>query len=372
MIKPAEVIKTRGPKHIEIEIFSSCQLQCVTCGRWRNNNKSYSMPFAKIKALIEEFAKIGVDSVIISGGEPTLHECFNETLRLISERKIDLVIFTNGYCNEISVWDSMVEYANTIVVSLDGPSPEVHDNIRGRHGSFNRAKELIQYILFQRNQRKGKDFPQIGINHTISSANTQYIKEMVMVAKSMSVDYIRLSPAYGLSIKHHTEDSVRNLRENLINASASWNDGVYLSSHAELLKCNEINSVDFIQGRPIHRLLKKHPVNCYICNSFMLIDTNGDVYPCTSCRYSNDSDQNAKSARIQYKMGNVFTDGLLHVWNGTMYNDFRDQLQSNKPQNYPEACGGCPFYIDFRQIEKELSLYAVKLSDKLYEFSIED
>lgn len=132
-----------GPRRLSVELANICNLHCSYC--FRSDDNLYSshaefFPLELLRRVISE-AQIAADLTRINftGGEPTLHPEFSETLQTIGHAGLTVSFVTNGWHFE-RVWPAL--QANRAAVShvafsLDGVTREDHDRWRG-NGSFDR------------------------------------------------------------------------------------------------------------------------------------------------------------------------------------------------------------------------------------------
>ncbi|HEY0366329.1 MAG TPA: radical SAM protein [Pyrinomonadaceae bacterium] len=132
-----------GPRRLSVELANICNLHCSYC--FRSDENLYSshaefFPLDLLRRVIDEAqAAANVTRINFTGGEPTLHPQFAETLRLIRDAGLTVSFVTNGWHFE-RVWPAL--QANRAAVShvafsLDGVTREDHDGWRGK-GSFDR------------------------------------------------------------------------------------------------------------------------------------------------------------------------------------------------------------------------------------------
>jgi sulfatase maturation enzyme AslB (radical SAM superfamily) len=132
-----------GPRRLSVELANICNLHCTYCFRSDDNLYSSHAEFFPIELLrrvvgeARDAAKI--TRVNFTGGEPTLHPSFAETLRVIGDAGLTVSFVTNGWHFD-RVWPAI--QANRAAVShvafsLDGVTRESHDQWRGK-GSFDR------------------------------------------------------------------------------------------------------------------------------------------------------------------------------------------------------------------------------------------
>ena len=83
---------------------------------------------------------MGIEHVMFTGGEPSLHRQFGEVLAAVASLSLTCSFVTNGWHFE-RVWPLIAEHRRAVThvaFSLDGVTREAHDRWRGR-GSFDRV-----------------------------------------------------------------------------------------------------------------------------------------------------------------------------------------------------------------------------------------
>jgi MoaA/NifB/PqqE/SkfB family radical SAM enzyme len=132
-----------GPRRLSVELANICNLHCSYCFRSDDNLYSSHAEFFSLdllrRVISEAHAAANVTRINFTGGEPTLHPQFAETLRIIGDAGFTVSFVTNGWHFE-RVWPAL--NANRAAVShvafsLDGVTREDHDRWRG-NGSFDR------------------------------------------------------------------------------------------------------------------------------------------------------------------------------------------------------------------------------------------
>jgi len=132
-----------GPRRLSVELANICNLHCSYC--FRSDENLYSshaefFPLDLLRRLIDEARDAAnVTRISFTGGEPTLHPEFAETLRIIGNAGATVSFVTNGWRFE-RVWPALQENraaVSHVAFSLDGVTREDHDRWRG-NGSFDR------------------------------------------------------------------------------------------------------------------------------------------------------------------------------------------------------------------------------------------
>ena len=132
-----------GPHRLSVELANICNLHCSYCFRADENLYSSHAEFFSIELLRRVIAEArtaaNITRINFTGGEPTLHPAFSETLQTIGEAGLTSSFVTNGWHFD-RVWPAIQENraaVSHVAFSLDGVTREDHDRWRGQ-GSFDR------------------------------------------------------------------------------------------------------------------------------------------------------------------------------------------------------------------------------------------
>jgi MoaA/NifB/PqqE/SkfB family radical SAM enzyme len=137
-----------GPRRLTVELTNICNLHCSYC--LRDEDALYHSPANFLS--VELFARIagdardamGIEQVMFTGGEPTLHPDFGKLLSAVGSLDLKCSFVTNAWHFE-RVWPLMVEHRAALThvsFSLDGATREAHDYWRGE-GSFDRLVRAV-------------------------------------------------------------------------------------------------------------------------------------------------------------------------------------------------------------------------------------
>ena len=132
-----------GPQRLSVELANICNLHCSYCFRADENlysSHAEFFPLDLLRRIIHEARDTAnVTSISFTGGEPTLHPRFAETLQAIGEAGLTVSFVTNGWHFD-RVWPALQSNraaVSQVAFSLDGVTRESHDRWRGK-GSFDR------------------------------------------------------------------------------------------------------------------------------------------------------------------------------------------------------------------------------------------
>jgi len=174
------------------------------CGQWSEEGyiKNKAIPsglqleLSDWKKLVDEISQYKIRFILIRGGEPFLYPGIIELIEYINSKGIFVSIDTNGtILNKFAA--DLVRIGNMhITFSVDG-TEEIHDNVRGVKGSFNKTKEniaLLNSIEKATNKKISKS-----ICFTISKDSYKALGEMPDVVRAMGLNSLNIVPYYFVS-----------------------------------------------------------------------------------------------------------------------------------------------------------------------------
>jgi MoaA/NifB/PqqE/SkfB family radical SAM enzyme len=143
----------RNLKQVFLYITDECNLRCIHCLYKPNlifHLKNKEIELNEALALISDFRDLGAIKLTLLGGEPTLYSAskgYEPLLTLIKEAKnlgYEYVrISTNGIFDGALLLKSTFRKIDEIAFSLDGPSSQINDPLRGM-GTFDRCVSNIR------------------------------------------------------------------------------------------------------------------------------------------------------------------------------------------------------------------------------------
>jgi MoaA/NifB/PqqE/SkfB family radical SAM enzyme len=127
------------------ELNSTCNLACGFCHASPHTEPGLST--SEIYRMLDILAELGVKEVIFSGGEPLLRKDIFEILHHAQLAGFQLDLCTNATLVTASIARELAGLLAEISVSLDSADPNVHDQLRGRLGSWEKAVHGIQSLV---------------------------------------------------------------------------------------------------------------------------------------------------------------------------------------------------------------------------------
>jgi len=225
------------PVEFHMELTHRCNSRCLMCDLWQQglNPKEKELRLEEIERLVKESDYLkGVETVVLSGGEPFLREDFVDICGIFTKYLPDagLNILTNGLDTDLildKVGSLIKRYLPKKIMigsSIDGVG-DIHDRIRGVKGSFNRMKETIEVLR----KINGLEYC---LNFTITPQN-----------------YTQLLPSYEFSKNIGARFSAQFVVKKEVKYDFSWKETEL--DEIEIMAMDIIS--DLLQGRSLENVL---------------------------------------------------------------------------------------------------------------------
>lgn len=294
------------PRHLSIELTDACNLRCGHCYRNSGRQQSNELPLKVLIPIIEEFSKIGVRVVELTGGEPTFYREFDRALEVCVNCFHLVAVVSNGYFFNEERIAEMVKFRNKIVVQidLDGPNPEIHAQIRGSRASFYKAASAIQKLT--------NNGIIVRAVMNLFSGNFAYIEDVCCLAKKLGATAFSASPILDIGRGKTMQGlSIEQLR--------------LLSGRIEKMKEEYPNFI--FSGENLSGDMNKEGENCGAGWRSMVLGPTGTLRPCLMLPES------------YLSFGNVVKNKMLDV-----LSQAPSIFMHNLPTPNKEICGDCNFH----------------------------
>ncbi len=164
---------------IAFEITRTCNLLCRHCrGDSRNEVYQNELNLDEIKSILDIVALFSKPIIIITGGEPLTRKDVFDITGYSTSLGFRTVLATCGHFLTDETVGKLIETGvSRISVSLDGATPETHDNFRGVTGSFEASVKGLETA-----SKHDLDFQ---INSTITTLNIDDLESLYELALSL-------------------------------------------------------------------------------------------------------------------------------------------------------------------------------------------
>ena len=153
MVGPAEITRrARGRMSHRLEslpilalsVHSACNCRCVMCDIWKANADKREISLEALERHVDAIRSLHVQRVMLTGGEPLLHQNLWVLCRLLQDLRVHITLVTTGLLIEQHAAD-IARVVDTVVISLDGDR-QTHDAIRRVKGGFDRIAKGVMAL----------------------------------------------------------------------------------------------------------------------------------------------------------------------------------------------------------------------------------
>jgi Fe-coproporphyrin III synthase len=164
-----------------LNAHSRCNCRCVMCDIWKRETNN-QMRAQDLERHRNSLKNLGVRQVVLTGGEPLLHNDLSALCNFFRERQIHLTLLTTGLLLHKRA-EEVATLFDDIIVSLDGP-PEIHDAIRRVSGAYNLIHKGVVAV------RHFNPSLPITCRTTVQKANHHHLRQTVDAARALGLDSI--------------------------------------------------------------------------------------------------------------------------------------------------------------------------------------
>ncbi len=175
------------PIHLMAEVTRRCNLACKHCYVARSNFER-ELSTSEFLSVLEEFAELGVRTIELTGGEPTIKPGFPYLLGESFEMFDTVAILTNGYAVSREIVEILRLFRDRcyVNVSLDSYRPEYHNSFRGRPDAFERTTRTIRELT--------KHGIRVRVAMTVTRENLNDLEKTLLLAKELGAIAFSWSP----------------------------------------------------------------------------------------------------------------------------------------------------------------------------------
>lgn len=348
-----------GPFEIVWNFTYQCNLRCKHC--YENaGGKRPELTTDEAKQVLDKLSKmagIGLPAVSFSGGEPLSRRDFFEIASYAKKRIGYVSIASNGTLltrdNAKRIKDARIDY---VEISIDGATPQVHDEFRGIPGAFERAIEGIKNCVDE------------GIDTCIATVlhrdNTSELNKLIELAKSLDARFMHFNYIPTGRAKAHVElDLTPDERLHVLQTIGKEIVSLYLQAKEEELKFGktEVKVDRFFSTCPQYAsvtkelsqvcgekfLVEAHYAaksgienaanflgGCGAGRLYCCLEPNGDIKPCVFSQTGKDT-----------VLGNMLRDNFEDIWNNNPLLwklRTRENLEDYIVNGKRVGCGSCP------------------------------
>jgi radical SAM protein len=332
------------------ETTNACDLACRHCrAEAIPENDPLSLTFEEAKRLLEQVDSFGKPRpiFIFTGGDPFKRADLFELLAYGNELGLAMAVSPSGtpLLNEANLRRVKENGAKAISLSIDGSTPERHDDFRQVPGSF-----ALTTNGWKTAQKIGL---KLQLNTTVTRYNLDDLPEIFRLvleygAMTWSVFFLvptgrgkaedEVSPAEYEAVMHFLYDCSKYIsaktteghhyKRVVLQRSILDEQGLRVEDYFDLHPVyfqlrSELNRIVAEHGVQPKKTIHRTPMHINAGNGFVFISRRGEVFP---------------SGFMPVGVGNVREKSLVEIYRkAPLFNDLRD------PSKYEGRCGLCEF-----------------------------
>ncbi|MFD5697191.1 radical SAM protein [Streptomyces lasiicapitis] len=168
-----------GPEVVVWDTTYACPLRCSHCYSESGRRPSRQLAPEDMLRVADALISLGPRVVALSGGEPLVVRGVFEVAERLRAAGVKLSINTSGWVMNRALAEQLGDHFDEVIVSLDGTTPEVHDRIRGRKGSFDRVLAALALLDRMAGDRgaAGRGRPRLGIDCVVIRSNFPQLED---------------------------------------------------------------------------------------------------------------------------------------------------------------------------------------------------
>jgi len=193
-----------SPKQVDIAITGKCNLACQYCFYADEMVARTNLPTERWLSFFDELGRLGVMSVCLTGGEVFTRPDLFELIDGIIANRMRYDLLSNG---TMITEETLTKFAigkrrqrlNSIQISVDGSSAEVHD--RSRPKSFSRALRGLKLL-------KEAGFP-VTVRVTVNRHNVDDLENVAhLLLEEVGLSSFSTNEAYACGATDRTEGNI--------------------------------------------------------------------------------------------------------------------------------------------------------------------
>lgn len=300
-----------GPKRLEVEIITSCNINCLFC--WfhsplvKKKIRNWQLEIDKFQQIANDAKTININHIYITGrGEPCLHPHLPKILECLREKGFYITLTTNLATQSKKILSSLF-LVDTLEITLCASSKDKYKKLQCSL-SKNLFDRVLKNISIINKLAYLKKRPKIRINYILTKMNTNDIDSFIKLAEDVGIHEVRFSPFSFVS-----ETKSLCLEKKILD---ECNKRIaFLAKNTEIKMDNSWKNLNDIQIR-----------RCYMGWFTMLVGIFGRVrIGCFDSPFSEE--------------GNIYKNSLKEIWFSNKAQETRLKLK-----NSFEKFSFCPFY----------------------------
>jgi radical SAM protein with 4Fe4S-binding SPASM domain len=307
----------------KLKLVDACNLRCFMCDYWKLRRVG-ELATEEVRAVLDDLAALGCGKVHFTGGEIFLRRDALDLFRYAAQLGMRVNLTTNGTLLDKAKVRALADVpVRSVTLSIDSPVARVHDEVRGRAGSFDETLATLDLLLRHRKKKT-----RLRLNSVVSGRTYRSLVEMPELLRERSVDGWLLIPMDPKGSLQHAMTRADILRYNA-EIAPILSDTVRVPGFSPWVFGRTAG--DAADGeRHLYARGYYREGRCFAPWFHTLVNATGDVYPC------------CMGHRELAPLGNVRTTPLREIFRGEAYAAFRRKMTEVREA----ICHRCDDFVD--------------------------
>lgn len=330
-----------APVYVQFYVTARCNLTCEQCNIIYANSDVRECTIDEIERVADNFAKMGVAIVLLTGGEPFARKDLPQIIYAFESRGVHVRMQTNGFATEEQIARAVEAGGKDISISLDSLLPAIQDKI---NGDFSKSwhQALLAMAHFTKYLPNEGSFASLGC--VLQPHNMGDIEDVVRFGTAISW-FSSLVPVhvsdYANPKGFRTFDQSLRFRKNELMIVDSVVERVRAMRKEGFLLFDSDQYLDdikrFVRDEPI-TWRKNNDNVCDTPNLYFALLPNGEFAPC-----------------CDHRLGNSYP-----AYDSSFPKIYKDKVWREEVAAVTRACGGC-MYGSYPEMTISMRFMAAKM-----------
>lgn len=286
-------------EEIKIELTKDCLLACVHCSSNAHSGNKIQLSREAVISVVGQAAKLKVQSIIFSGGEPLLWPWLDDAVSACAFHGLHCSLYSTG----INVnGDGAQKILNLkerglkkVIFSLHSPLKKHHEEITRQIGSFDKTVTTMRTIGNSNIEREMHFVPL--------TRNYKHLLKLVELAKDLGIRKVSILRF----VPQGRGEALKNSHEMLMQKET-------VELRTLILRCRENYDVEIRLGSPYNIMMLNTDIDCIAAWRTLCIGPNGNVYPCDAFKNIEPCD-----IGLEDPYNNILSHSLRECWEHSTY-----------------------------------------------------
>jgi MoaA/NifB/PqqE/SkfB family radical SAM enzyme len=274
--------------------------------------KEYNMSFDTLRKVLDEGASKGLQSVVFTGGEPTMHPEIMDFIEYASRKNFpDISVITNGSMLTDKIIDCLLGSGVTRMnISLDSITPGIYEKVRGVNDYAKVMRNIERFL--EKRKMQTSSLPLLSLSFVLSEDNASELDGFVKMWHERADGGIKIYPYKDIySIMDDDFDSIYGARMEKPNDSKQ---GPFPRKLSHALP-----------------IMEKYSIKCTIPWYRCHVGVHGEIQACTTIGFCD---------HPLMKMGNIHEMTFEEAWKSERWKLLREITLAGRYDRHP-VCKVC-------------------------------